>query len=70
MSELLAFGYDRSKYIAGRDHAVRGREMRTLCGRSVNPNGFPTGEPFRPEQPYACKTCKRAAATPSQEGER
>lgn len=57
-----AWGFDGCKRPAGRDHAVVGDADQTLCGRPVNPNGFPTGEPFRPEEPYTCKTCRTALA--------
>lgn len=56
-----AWGFDGSRRLAGVDHAVRPGEKKTLCGLKLNPSGYPTGEPFRPHEPYACKRCRKAA---------
>jgi hypothetical protein len=60
-AQLGAWGFDGCKRRAGCDHAVRAGEDRTLCGRHINPRGYPTGEPFRPEESYSCKVCRRVS---------
>lgn len=59
---MEAWGFDFCKKPSGRDHGVIPGEMYTLCGLHVNPNGFPSGEPFRPDESYACRNCRRVLA--------
>lgn len=55
-----AWGFDGCRATAGRDHAVRPGQDTTLCGFSVNPRGFPTGELFDADLNYSCKRCSKA----------
>lgn len=65
-----AWGFDGNPYNRRQpDHAVAEGATKTLCGLRVKGEGvfhsFPTGEPFRPEEPYSCRKCVRAFKKPT-----
>ena len=45
------------EYRRAKDHVALWGADTTLCGRRVNPNGFPTFDYFDPGVNYSCKLC-------------